>query len=182
MKIGIYGSASGDIPEETKKKARQLGREIAKRGHTVITGGCTGLPHEVVLGAKEEGGKTIAFSPGTNIEQHKEVGFPTEGFDEFIFVPKDFEFSDNWRARQKYRNLTCTLTCDKGILIKGMIGTLNEFTCLYDNGKDIGVFTETGGAADMIKGIVETFNKPTKSRIVYESDPAKLIDELEKLE
>ncbi|MFO8015660.1 MAG: hypothetical protein R6U32_01005 [Candidatus Woesearchaeota archaeon] len=183
MKIAVYGSASGEIPEELSKKARELGKEIAIRGHTLITGGCPGLPYEAVLGAKETGGKTIAYSPGIDINEHKEKhGFPAEGFDEFVFVPAEFEFADDPLAARKYRNVTSTAGCDAGIIIKGAIGTLNEFTCLYDYGKKVGVFTGTGGATDLVKDIVETFKKPTKSRIVYESEPARLVERLEKLQ
>ncbi|MFC1753386.1 hypothetical protein ACFL96_08340 [Thermoproteota archaeon] len=195
MKIAVYGSALGDSTKEIREKARELGREIAKKGHIIITGGCPGLPYEAVIGAKEKGGKTIAFSPGVDIEEQKSIGFPVEGFDEFVFVPKDFSnvddvsasgqdsnYKGNVRIAGKYRNVMSTASCDAGIIVGGQIGSLNEFTCLYDLGKNIGVLTGTGGTADMIRNIVETLNKPTKSKIVYESDPAKLIQELEKLE
>lgn len=181
MKIAVYGSALGKTSDGAKQRAREVGREIATRGHALITGGCPGIPYEVVLGAKEKKGKTIAFSPALDIEGHKATNFPVEGFDEFVFVPRDFEFRDNPLACRKYRNVTSTASCDAGIIISGAIGTLNEFTCLYDYGKNIGILIGTGGAADMIKKIVETFSKPTKSKIVYDSDPAKLIRKLERL-
>jgi hypothetical protein len=34
----------------------------------------------------------------------------------------------------------------------------------------------TGGVADEIKRISQTFPKPTESRIFYDADPARLID------
>ena len=182
MKIAVYGSASGNLSEGVIQKARMLGKEIARRGHIIITGACPGLSYEAVLGAKEEGGRTLGFSPGINLEEHKKFQSPTEGFDEFIFVPKEFEFSNNLFMCRKYRNVTSTGSCDAGIIIRGAMGSLNEFTCLYDYGKDIGVLTGTGGTADLIKELVDTFKKPTKSRIVYESDPIKLVEALEKLE
>ena len=57
MKIAVYGSALGGITETLNQIARNVGREIARRGHTVVTGACPGLPHEAVLGAKELEGK-----------------------------------------------------------------------------------------------------------------------------
>ena len=61
MKIAVYGSATGDLSDEVRKKARELGRQIAKSGHTVVTGACPGLPQEAVIGAYAEGGECIAF-------------------------------------------------------------------------------------------------------------------------
>ena len=65
MKIGVYGSASGELSDETKEKAREIGRQIAKKGHIVVTGACLGLPYEAVLGAYEVGGKCIGYSPAS---------------------------------------------------------------------------------------------------------------------
>ena len=62
MKIGVYGSATGKVSDEQREKAREIGRQIAKKGHIVITGACPGLPYEAVLGANEEGGECIGFS------------------------------------------------------------------------------------------------------------------------
>jgi hypothetical protein len=36
--------------------------------------------------------------------------------------------------------------------------------------------TGTGGVADEVERLVRTFQKQTKARIVYDDDPAKLID------
>jgi hypothetical protein len=51
MKIAVYGSASGEISQETREKARKIGREIARREHDLITGACPGLPYEAVEAA-----------------------------------------------------------------------------------------------------------------------------------
>ncbi|MDX6288799.1 MAG: hypothetical protein QOH42_598, partial [Blastocatellia bacterium] len=56
------------------------------------------------------------------------------------------------------------------------IGSLNEFTIAYDEGKVIGCLTGTGGVADEAKQLVETFQKPTKSRVLYDDDPERLVD------
>src|SRR5207245_6436968 len=68
------------------------------------------------------------------------------------------------------------LSCDIVVFIAGSIGSLNEFTIAYDEGKIIGCLTGTGGVADEIKSIAETFPKKTKARIFYDDDPAQLIE------
>ncbi len=65
LKIGVMGSASGQQIEDpiARKKAKQLGTEIAKRGHILINGACPGLPHDSLLAAKAAGGMTLGISP-----------------------------------------------------------------------------------------------------------------------
>ena len=76
----------------------------------------------------------------------------------------------------KGRNVVLVRTSDIVVFIAGSIGSLNEFTIAYDEGKIIGCLTGTGGVADEIKRIAETFPKKTKARIVCDDDPAKLIE------
>ncbi len=53
IQIGVMGSAGGIITEAELALARRLGRRIAKRDATIVTGACPGLPHAAVLGAHE---------------------------------------------------------------------------------------------------------------------------------
>ena len=45
MKINVYGSALEGISSEIKEKAKEIGREIVKRGHILITGVYIGYPY-----------------------------------------------------------------------------------------------------------------------------------------
>ena len=76
----------------------------------------------------------------------------------------------------KGRNVVLVRSCDVVLFIAGSIGSLNEFTIAYDEGKIIGCLTGTGGVADEIKRIVATFQKQTKARIFYNDNPKLLID------
>ena len=78
MKIGVYGSAE-NVDEKIKKTARSIGKEIALKGHILITGAGTGIPYEAVLGAAETKGKCIGFSPAIDLGKHKKLGLPTKG-------------------------------------------------------------------------------------------------------
>jgi hypothetical protein len=177
MKIGVYGSAAGAFTDGLKDKAREIGRAIAKKGHTLVTGGCTGLPHEAVLGAMEFKGRCVAFPPVTDMEALKKANQPTEGFAEFIFVPKDYEYADDILVCRKYRNVSTAAYIDAAIIICGRIGTMNEFTNVYDIGKPIGVLTGTGGITKRaIKVLLEDIDKVTGARVIFESDPAKLVE------
>ena len=135
MKLGVYGSASTKLKKGIKLKAREIGREIVRQNHTVITGGCPGLPYEAVLGAHNLGGKTIGYSPAINIENHVKIyKYPVEGFTDFVFVSKDYVYANDPLICKKYRNVSSVAASDAAIFIGGRTGTMNEFTIAYDLG------------------------------------------------
>jgi uncharacterized protein (TIGR00725 family) len=168
LKIGVFGS-SGKFTEEVRRKAFELGREIAKHGCILITGATTGLPHEAVKGAKEEGGFSIGISPANDVDEHvNKYGMHKEPHDVIIFTGLE----------RKGRNLVNVRSCDALIFVSGSYGSLNEFTTAYDEGRVIGVLEGTGGVSDHLRGIVRICNKETGARIFYDSDPRKLVENL----
>lgn len=76
----------------------------------------------------------------------------------------------------KGRNVVNVRSSDVVIIFGGGIGTLNEFTIAYDEGKVIGVLEGTGGIADQIKKIAALSSNPACSELVFESSPEDLID------
>ena len=64
MKITLYGAASEKVDRFYKEAAYELGREIARRGHTMVFGaGSTGLMGAAAEGVSAEGGKIIGVTP-----------------------------------------------------------------------------------------------------------------------
>jgi len=183
MKIGVYGSADGQIKEEVYLKARELGREIARRRHVLVTGACPGLPQEAVLGAYELRGTCIGFSPARSRGEHiQRDKFPVKGFSKLIFVPGVYRHADEPLVCRKYRNIESVYFVDVGVIIGGRTGTMNEFTLLYDSGKNIGVLRGTGGIAERaINVLVQDIDKSRGSRIIYSDSHIVLLDELERL-
>lgn len=180
MKISVYGSASGEISEESRKKAREIGRQIAKAGHIVVTGACPGLPLEAALGAQEEEGQCIGFSPGVDLEAHKQIyDMPLEPFSEIIYIPKSYEYANDPLACKKYRNISSVAFADAAIFVGGQIGTMNEFTNAYDYGRKIGVLEGSGGISDQaIKTFLECITKETGAKILFDSDPITLVKKI----
>lgn len=180
MNIGVYGSAAGSIPAELNKKAGAIGRQIAVKGHTLVTGACPGLPYEAVLGASEAGGKCLGFSPAINLNAHiQKDKFPTEGFTKLIFVSEDFIYADQSSICKKFRNIMSVAEIDAAIFISGRTGTMNEFTIAYDLGKKIGILKNSGGAADgAIQILLKNLGKETGAKIIYDADPISLVDKV----
>ena len=59
--IGVIGAA--DANDEQKKCAEGLGREIAERGWTLVSGGLSGMMEAASKGAHEGGGAVIGILP-----------------------------------------------------------------------------------------------------------------------
>jgi len=180
LKIAIYGSGSGETLSKGMDKAREVGRQIARRGCVVVTGGCNGIPQAAIEGATELGGKCVAFSPAVDLDSHVNTyKFPTHGIDEFVFIPKSYDRANVRHFAVIYRGLEFTEYVDAAIIVGGRTGTMNEFTLAYDSGKNIGVLEGSGGITNSaVKALLSDIDKDRGSKIVFESDPVKLVDKL----
>lgn len=70
MNITVYGASSGQAGEAFVSAAASLGREIARRGHTLVNGaGRLGLMAASADACLEAGGKAIGVIPEFMIEQ-----------------------------------------------------------------------------------------------------------------
>ncbi|MBU2037352.1 hypothetical protein KJ866_04115 [Patescibacteria group bacterium] len=168
-KICVSGAARTDCcSENAMDRTKELGREIVRQGGIVVTGATTGAPYWAAIGAKDEGGISIGFSPAASEAAHvKTYHLPIDYFDMIVYT--GFEYAG--------RNLILTRASDAVIIVCGRIGTLNEFTIAFEDKKPIGILTGTGGMADEIKDIVAKGNRGP-GKIVYNDDPKKLVAKL----
>ena len=168
-KICVSGAARTDCcADNAMVKTKELGREIVRQGGIVVTGATTGAPYWAAIGAKEEGGISIGFSPAASEAAHvKTYHLPIDYFDMIVYTGFDYAG----------RNLILTRASDAVIIVCGRLGTLNEFTIAFEDKKPIGILTGTGGMADEIKGIVAKGNRGS-GKIVYDDDPKKLTEKL----
>lgn len=168
IKIGVMGSAGGRMDKVIVENCRALGRAAAAAGCAVLSGGCPGLPHEAICGCKEQGGLTIGVSPAIGKHDHvHRYGSPVDNIDVMIYTG----------AGLMGREVIGVRSCDVVIIVGGRSGTLGEFSIAYDEGRLIGVLVGTGGVADHIDDFLPVIQKDTGSRIFYDSDPTKLIEQ-----
>ena len=89
MIIAVIGS-SNPPSQELVELGEAVGRELAKRGATVVCGGLSGVMEAVCRGAKAEGGQTIGILPGrVSTEANAYVDIPivtTMGYSRNIIV------------------------------------------------------------------------------------------------
>ncbi len=171
FKIGVMGH-SGETDDKVKKLAFRLGEEIARQECVLITGATTGLPHEAAKGAKKHKGLVIGISPAEDEKEHRErYGMPVDNHDVIIFTGSGYNG----------RNIINIRTIDAMIIISGSVGTLNEFTIAFSEGRPIGVLEGSGGISDAVKDIKEKFDNRYNTPIIYEKEPEKLVKALVKM-
>lgn len=166
-KIGVFGSAGGELSEELQKKAKVIGEKLAEYNCIVITGNAKGLPEIVSNVAKVRGSTIIGFSPAENKQDH------IKRFSDRLASPH--EGTIYTASSLKGRNIISLANCEGAIYIAGRTGTLNEATIAYDTKVIIGTLTDTGGESDMLEhDLTKTGKKGSK--IISESDPETLVD------
>lgn len=168
-KICVSGAAdTTPCGEDALEKAKELGRQIAKQGAVLVTGATTGFPLWAAMGAKEVGGISLGLSPAGSEKEHVEVyGLPLEYMDLIIYT--GFGFSG--------RNLLLTRSSDAVVCGCGRIGTINEFTVAYEDGKPLGVLEGDWTTDEVIKDMIEKSTR-TNDKLIFDNDPAKMIERL----
>ena len=169
--VGVMGSAqeglNHGISESLKSLAIVLGQTIAEHGCTLVTGATTGVPDLISRAARSAGAITIGVSPAQSREEHiSRYSLPDDGADVIVYTGFGL----------KGRNVINVRSSDIVVIVGGGIGTLNEFTIAFDEGKVIGILEGTGGVADRMKEIAALSSRSVASELVFDSDPKALIE------
>ena len=87
MKVAVFCSANNAIDPDFFTMTEELGRRLAREGHTVVFGGCNiGLMESVAKAAAEAGGTTVGVVPsiiekGGRMSEHVSVHIPCDSLD-----------------------------------------------------------------------------------------------------
>lgn len=172
MKIAILSSAHHAIAESSTRKIATVIEYLRTiNGIEIMTGGSLGIPGLIVKEAKKRGMKTIAYSPDRNKDQH------ASRYDNL-----DLQYFDEVKhfAGFTLRSLAMIQDADAVLVLNGRMGTLSEFTISLEEGKKVGVITNTGGIAHYLETIVEMAQKEFPGQLFFHGDPAVVIDWLVK--
>jgi uncharacterized protein (TIGR00725 family) len=172
IKIGVMGSAGTSSAatgrQHVDELAVRLGKKIAAESCVLITGELDGIPGRVVEVHSQYGGLSVGISPAHSAAEHAAL-YDTPPCPSTVVIYSGFGF--------KGRNVIAVRSADIVILVSGGIGTLNEFTIAYDEGKVIGLLQGTGGAADVAQTLLDTLPvRPTGAVVIADPDPELLID------
>lgn len=169
VKICVSGAAeTGYCGLDAFDKAKEVGREIAKHGAIITTGATTGFPLYAAMGAKDECGFSIGFSPAAGEREHLETyKLPLDYMDVVVYT--GFGYSG--------RDLLLVRSSDAVIIGCGRIGTLNEFSVAFEDHRPIGILEGTWETDEILRRVIETAHRPN-GKIIYDSDPKAMIERL----
>jgi uncharacterized protein (TIGR00725 family) len=119
MQISIFGGSQPKPGSLAYEEAHQLGELLAKRGHTVMTGGYIGTMEAVSRGAAQAGGHVIGVTCG-EIERWRDVGV-------------NRWVKEEWRKQTLVERLQVLIReCDAAIALSGGPGTLTEISLMWN--------------------------------------------------
>ena len=170
--ICVSGAAAGETVLGARDLATQLGAAIAASGHTLTTGATVGLPYYAAVGAKEQGGTSIGFSPASSLREHlRKYRLPHDAFDFINFTGMNYVG----------RDLYLVQSSDAIITVGGRFGSLHEFTSALEAHKPCGILLGSGGTADLIPELMKTLQAPDDDLVIFDDDPARLVKKVIKV-
>ena len=169
VKICVSGAAeTGHCGLDAFDKAKEVGREIAKAGAIITTGATTGFPMYSAMGAKDECGFSIGFSPAATEREHVETyKLPIDFMDVVVYT--GFGYSG--------RDLLLVRSSDAVVIGCGRIGTINEFAVAFEDRRPIGIVEGSWETDEILRHIIEASPRPNPN-IIYDSDPKALVEQL----
>lgn len=166
LKIGIIGRSrrgSEELPVAMLDSAEEVGRLVAEHGAALVNGGMGGVMEHSARGARQAGGLTIGFLPGS---------------DETAANPyMDLVFATGMGT---LRNLLTARCSDSIIMIGGGVGTLNEVTLAYDSGVPVVVLEGSTGWSDRLRSTLYDEHYLDERRVVavtYASSPQDAVEQ-----
>lgn len=167
--ICVSGAAAGPTVKADHGLAKRMGAQIAKSGHILTTGATVGLPYFAALGAKENDGTSIGFSPASSLREHvRKYRLPYDVFDFINFTGLNYVG----------RDLYLVQSSDAVITVGGRFGSLHEFTSALEAHMPCGVLIGSGGAADVIPALMKVLPPPANDLVIYDDDPERLVKKI----
>lgn len=166
IKLCVSGAAeTSKCGPRAFEVAKELGREIARQGATLMTGATTGFPLWVSIGAKEAGGQTIGVSPAASEREHVEAyRLPIDYMDLIIYT--GFGYSG--------RDLILTHSSEGVLFGCGRIGTIHEFTVAFEDNKPTGILQGEWLTDETFNTILERSNR-AHDKVVFDTNPQRLV-------
>lgn len=166
MKIAIISSAEKTIPMSLLGTLDIIITFFIINNITIVTGGCDGILGYLVKNTKNKI-NTICFSPDIdqNNHQKRQDNLSLEYFSEIKYV-------EGFTAR----SLEMIKNTDAVLALNGRIGTLSEITIALEEGKRVGIITETGGICDHMEFILDVAHKEFPNQIFFSPNTQEVLN------
>ncbi|HEX55279.1 MAG: TIGR00725 family protein [Candidatus Altiarchaeales archaeon] len=159
-RIGVIGR-DGEISDELRRIAEDIGRKIAENGYVLICGGRGGVMEAACKGARSMNGITVGILPSLN------RGDANPYVDIVITT-----------GMGHARNSLVVSSSDVVVAIDGRIGTLSEIALALNYGRPVIVIENTGGVSEFI---VEKLKEIGIEGKIILSNPDDFIENVKKL-
>lgn len=170
--ICVSGAASGDTVQKSHQLAYDLGKIIAEKGKTLLTGATVGLPHYAAMGfmsVADSHGVSVGFSPATSFREHVATyRLPTKEFDYINFTGMEYVGRDVHLVRSS----------DAVITVGGRMGSLHELSTALESRKVCGILLGSGGLADYTKTLLDNIEAPGAKDVLFDTNPERLVDKV----
>ncbi|MDD4930764.1 MAG: hypothetical protein PHG66_01245 [Candidatus Colwellbacteria bacterium] len=168
-KICVSGAAeTSHCGDDSFEVAEELGREIVRQGAVFVDGATTGFPYWAAKGAKSEGGIVVGVSPASSKTEHiLNYKLPIDYHDMIMYTGHGYSG----------RNLLLTRMADAVIFGCGRMGTMNEFTITFEDGKPIGIIEGPWETDEVFRNIIEKSHRAEEmaDKIFFGSDPKEVV-------
>ncbi|MEK6923709.1 MAG: hypothetical protein AABW54_00540 [Candidatus Micrarchaeota archaeon] len=168
LQIAVIGGHR-NISPQAEKAAGEIGAKIAAAGHAPLTGAAPGVGAIASAEARKRGGLVVGISPEG---KRHEKGYAIDSTGVAVMVKTG--------AGYKGRNVTLVRSADAVVMIGGKIGTLNEATIAVGEVVPLVTITGTGGATEMMAGILEKLD-PSFKYFRAMATTKGAVEELEKM-
>jgi uncharacterized protein (TIGR00730 family) len=119
MNISVFGGSQPREVSSAYAEAQELGNQLAKLGHTVLTGGYIGTMEAVSRGAADAGGHVIGVTC-KDIEQWR-----GSGVNKWV--------NEEWKKDTLIQRLQALIEgCDAALALPGGPGTLTEICLMWN--------------------------------------------------
>lgn len=157
--ILVIGYNSDHCTKHAYKLAYEVGKEVARQGAILITGGLGGVMEAASKGAKDQGGLVVGIIP------QDEKCFANAFCD--VVISTGLGYS---------RNFVTAYSGDAVIVIGGGIGTAIEAGVAYQKGKLVIAMRGSGGIADEIGG--KYLDDRQVVKILQETNPQTAVEKV----
>lgn len=165
------GAAKGQSVKEGRHLAADVGKALARRGHSLLTGATVGLPNYTAEAYKAAGGPmSVGISPAVSkIEHVLKYHLPTKAYSTILYSGLDYIG----------RDALLISTSDAVVSVGGRLGTLHEFTIAMETETPIGFVEGGGGISEEIHYILKAAGKSRSKNAVFGKTAEEVIRKLE---
>lgn len=174
ISLSVYGAAHSGYNKsfDVLEKATELGKIIAKHDCILTIPTSGGFPFWAAKGAYHDNGQVVGFSPAANEQEHHQVyNLPNKYMNMIIYSGFGNAGAD----------LLLSRSSDAIIFGYGGLETAHEFWVAFQEGKPIGILKGEWSTDEILFGLLRgNEHSFDHSRIIFETDPAKLVEQLVK--